>query len=120
MRRRNMAKKWAKAFYNSSKWRKCRDAYIQYRMLIDGGICEECKEEPGYIVHHEVILDSENIRDPEIALNHKRMKYVCKKCHDKYEGHGVGHGKMKPLCTFDEHGKPISMRDIDKKIPETD
>lgn len=87
--------------------------------MIDGGLCEECKEEPGYIVHHDVILTQENINDPMTALNHKHMKYVCKKCHDEYEGHGVGHKKVRPLCVFDECGQPISLREIDQStVPE--
>ena len=108
-----MAKDWSKSFYNSKKWLKCRDSYIADRVSKDGGVCEECKRQQGYIVHHEVTLTPDNINDPDISLNHKRMKYVCKDCHDTYEGHGVGHRKVKPLCIFDEDGQPISLREID-------
>lgn len=81
---------------------------------MDGGMCEECSSEQGCIVHHEVTLTPENIKNPDIALNHKLMKYVCKRCHDQYEGHGVGNKKVKPLCVFDKYGQPISLREIDK------
>lgn len=40
-------------------------------------------------------------------------KKAAETCHDKYEGHGVGHDRIKPLCIFDEEGQPISLRDID-------
>ncbi len=110
-----MAKNFAKSFYNSKRWQRCRNAYIAKRIAIDGGVCEECRRRQGYIVHHKVILTQSNISDPDIALNHEKMKYVCKDCHDEYEGHGVGHGKVKPLCIFDEHGQPISLREIDRR-----
>lgn len=108
-----MAKEWAKAFYNSKAWKTCRDSYIKERILADGGMCEECHEKMGYIVHHTILLTKSNINDPDIALNHKLMKYVCKGCHDEYEGHGNGHAKIRPLCIFDEQGQPISLREID-------
>ncbi len=110
-----MAKEWAKPFYNSKRWKKCRDSYIKKRISTDGGMCEECGEQPGYIVHHSVVLTPDNINDPDISLSHKKMKYVCKECHDIYEGHGVGHRKVKPLCIFDEQGQPISVREVDRK-----
>lgn len=108
-----MSKEWSKSFYNSKRWQKCRDSYIAYRIKIDGGVCEECRKEQGYIVHHTITLTKENIKDPDIALSHKRLKYVCKDCHDRYEGHGVGHKKREAVCIFDEDGQPISLREID-------
>lgn len=109
-----MAKEFAKAFYNSSRWKKARNAYIKSRIAADGGICEECKEMPGYIVHHKVTLTADNINNPDIALNFELMEYVCKACHDEFEGHGLnGHGKEKPNFIFDDDGQPISLREID-------
>lgn len=107
-----MAKEFAKAFYNSRAWIKCRDSYIANRIAADGGICEECHINLGYIVHHKVTLAESNIHDPDIALNHKNLEYVCKECHDQFEGHGVGN-KIKPLFRFDANGQPISLREID-------
>lgn len=82
-----MAKAFAKKIYNSSKYQHSRDSYIAERIKIDGGLCEICKEEPGYIVHHEEMLTESNVKDPVIAFSHSNFKYVCKKCHDKFEGH---------------------------------
>lgn len=111
-----MAKEWAKAFYNSKAWIRCRTSYIAKRITIDGGMCEECHKNLGYIVHHKIMLTPENISNPDVALNHRYMEYVCKDCHDAFEGHGVGgHGKVRPLCMFDENGQPISLRGVDKK-----
>lgn len=108
-----MAQEWAKAFYKSVKWQRCRNAYIQYRIMSDGGLCEECHDKPGYIVHHKAILTPDNITDPEISLNHDNLAYVCKDCHDLFEGHGLNK-RNKPLCVFDAEGQPISLREIDK------
>lgn len=103
---------WAKSFYKSRAWLKCRKTYISERVLIDGGLCEECGKKLGYIVHHKVMLTPENITDANITLNAENFEYVCKDCHDKFEGHGVYKG-LKPLCAFDAEGNPISLREID-------
>lgn len=108
-----MAQEWAKAFYRSKKWIKCRTAYIGSRILADGGLCEECHDKPGHIVHHKVILTPENISNPDIALNYKHLEYVCKGCHDLFEGHGLNQSG-KPLCVFDAEGQPVSVRAVDR------
>lgn len=112
-----MAQEWAKGFYKSIKWLRCRNAYIQNRIMMDGGLCEECHSKPGYIVHHKIILTSSNISKPEISLNHSNLEYVCKDCHDRFDGHGIQHG-VSPLCRFDADGQPISLRDIDRLPPK--
>lgn len=102
-----MAKEWAKAFYKSKRrWIRCKDAYIEKRIAIDGGLCEECHEKPGYIVHHKIMLTEANINNPDISLNEDYLEYVCKDCHDMFEGHGLNKG-IKPLCRFDKDGQPI-------------
>lgn len=116
-----MAQQFAKAFYNTHRWKACRNNYIQKRLLIDGGLCEECREQQGYIVHHKIILTEQNIDDVDVVLNEHNLEYVCKDCHDAFEGHGAGgHGKAKALCTFDIFGNPISSRAIDKGRGEPD
>ncbi len=108
-----MAKDFAKAFYKKNAWLKCRQSYIQERIAVDGGMCEECHKQLGYIVHHKILLTPENITMPEVSLNHNHLGYVCKDCHDEYDGHGVGNKKIKPLVMFDSSGQPISLREID-------
>lgn len=78
-----MAREFAKAFYNSTKWQRCRAAYIAKRKAIDGGMCESCHEAPGYIVHHKTELTPENINDPDITLNFRNLKFDCHSCHQK-------------------------------------
>ena len=104
-----MAKEWAKSFYKSKSWLRCRNSYIQKRIMIDGGICEVCKEHAGYIVHHKKILTPNNISDPMVSLNHENLSYECKGCHDKHEGHGIGGHGIGLRVTFDEKGQPVPL-----------
>ena len=106
-----MAREFAKAFYKSKQWQQCRRAYIAKRRLLDGGLCETCHQEPVYIVHHKIVLTPENIRDPEVALNHSNLAYECKTCHDLHEGHGVGWSRPL-LCGFDGNGEPVDLRQL--------
>lgn len=103
-----MAKDWAKSFLHSTPWLTCRDGYIQERIRIDGGLCEVCRTNLGYIVHHKIHLTPVNIQDPEVALNWENLSYECKHCHDQHEGHGVGH-RTSLVCIFDDDGNPIAI-----------
>lgn len=99
-----MAKAFAKSFYKSKRWQDCRRSFINERTLIDGGLCQICHSKLGYIVHHKVTLNASNITDANISLNFENLMYVCKDCHDKFPGHGVGNGKPKKYF-FDESGQ---------------
>lgn len=103
-----MAKEFAKVFYKSREWRRCRESYIAGRKAIDGGMCEICHERLGYYVHHKVLLTPSNITDPMISLNHELLKYVCKPCHDREDGHFLDRGSREPKrFVFDADGNPI-------------
>ena len=104
-----MAKEWARNFYKGKKWEKCRNGYIQERIGIDGGMCEVCREQLGYIVHHKILLTPENICTPEVSLNWDHLSYECKDCHDLHDGHGVKRTVL-PVCSFDSEGNPIEIR----------
>ena len=73
-----MAKEWAKAFYNSSAWEQCRNAYF----IEQNGLCEECNG-AGDEVHHIIFLMPQNINDPLITLNHDNLQLLCRECHNK-------------------------------------
>lgn len=108
-----MARDFEDAFLHSKKWKAARGAYISERLLIDGGLCEVCHREQGYIVHHKVKLTAENVNDPEIALNPENFAYECKRCHDAEEGHWLdAKGYVRPMATFDASGNPIDLRKI--------
>lgn len=106
-------KKWAEKFYHSKKWKRCRSAYIADRIFVDGGLCEVCHQRTGYIVHHKINLDAVNIINPEIALNHDNLMYVCKVCHDDFEGHfNYSHNNHRELKVhFDENGEPSPLNE---------
>lgn len=104
-----MAKPWEKQFLNSRAWQRCRAGYIANRILIDGGMCEICRENLGYIVHHKIPLTPQNIGDPEISLSWAHLSYECKQCHDKHPGHGLK-GQVLAVCFFDLDGNPTGIR----------
>ena len=97
-------KDFAKKFYKSKAWQKCRQGYISRRKSIDGGLCEVCREQLGYIVHHKIPLTPQNINDPNITLNYNNLQYDCKQCHDSEDVHAF---IKKAKCKFDESGQPV-------------
>jgi hypothetical protein len=80
------------AFYHTSAWIKCRDAYIKSV----GGMCERCMARgiyhPGYIVHHRTHLCPENVHDPNYLLSWDNLEYLCQECHN-LEHFGKGEPK---------------------------
>lgn len=97
---------WAARFYASGRWKKCRAGYIKFRRTIDGGLCEECRDKPGYIVHHKRALTPDNITDPDVSLAYSNLEFVCKDCHDQFDGHGVAKSLTQKIF-FDAAGDPI-------------
>lgn len=104
-----MAKEFAKAFYKSKAWERCRQGYIAERIRMDGGVCEVCGINPGYIVHHKARLTPDSIDNPDVALNWKNLRWECKECHDEEEGHGVKNKKAGLLVAFDSSGQPVPL-----------
>jgi len=102
-----MAHAYAKPFYDSNAWQSCRKSYIAKRVAADGGLCENCHQRIGYIVHHKIMIDESNVNDVNITLNQDNLQYVCKYCHDRMENHFVKRGGQKNFCVFDENGQPI-------------
>lgn len=102
-----MAKPFAKPFYNSKAWKDCRASFIADRIAIDGGMCQECGEELGYIVDHVEELTPENITNPDIALNHENFRYLGLKCHNKKT---FGKNKEEPRYYFDSEGQIHEVR----------
>ena len=77
----NMAKIWARKFYNSKIWKDCRNLYSQSK----NGLCERClkkgKYVPGEEVHHKTWLTPININDPNISLSFDNLELLCASCH---------------------------------------
>lgn len=77
-----MAREFAKKFYNSQKWKDCREEIFNKYF----GICAECGK-PGEEVHHIEFLTPLNINDPEITLGANNLVLLCRDCHfDKHRG----------------------------------
>lgn len=93
-----MAMDFARSFYKSKAWQKCRAAYI----ISVFAMCERCPD-PGYIVHHKVYLNPANINDPMISLNHDLLEYLCINCHNK-EHHGSHEEVTADGLMFDSNG----------------
>ena len=74
-------REFAEAFYSSSTWQECRQAYSKSQ----GYLCERCKAKgiikQGEIVHHKVHLTPENINDPEITTGFNNLQLLCRDCH---------------------------------------
>jgi 5-methylcytosine-specific restriction enzyme A len=96
-------KPYAKKFYKSSAWLKCRASYI----LLRHGLCERC-EGVGKIVHHRVYITPTNIHDPFITLNHDNLELLCQDCHNK-EHHRTQDIVANGII-FDENGDLIESR----------
>ena len=86
----------------------CAIAFAQAVVCANGGcgLCEDCHVNLEYIVHHTVELNHNNYKDPDISLNHDRLKYVCKKCHDKEHGYCDRERNPKRVI-FDSNGDVI-------------
>lgn len=95
-------KEFAKAFYKSKEWERCRAGYIKYV----GGLCERCLRRgdivPGLIVHHKCYLTPENITDPATTLSYDNLELLCLDCHNKEHI-----SKREQRYTIDANGKVI-------------
>lgn len=94
------------SFYFSQAWKRCRSAYIAERHGIDGGMCEICHDNLGYIVHHKIHITPFNMNDTNITLNTDNLQYVCHHCHDVIHGY-ANQQKNENRITFDALGNVI-------------
>ena len=86
-----MAKDYAKSFYTSKEWIKCRIGY----MLSQNYICERCGN-TAMICHHKVYITPDNIDNPDITLNWNLLEALCQDCHNA-----------------EHHKKPITRNGLD-------
>jgi 5-methylcytosine-specific restriction endonuclease McrA len=70
-------REFAKHFYRSTAWKKCRMSYI----ATVHGLCERCGA-GGKIVHHKIYLSERNINDVSLTLNHENLELLCQECHN--------------------------------------
>lgn len=78
---------FAKSFYRSKAWQRCRDGYAKSV----GGLCEECLRrgiyQAGEIVHHREPITPDNIGDPAVTLSWDNLELVCRDCHADLHRH---------------------------------
>ena len=105
----DVARDFAKKFYNSKQWIKCREAYKQSV----NGLCERClkagKYVPGDEVHHKIPLTPENINNPYITLSFENLELLCSSCHS------IEHNRkykeiVREGLKFDENGDLIEIK----------
>jgi 5-methylcytosine-specific restriction endonuclease McrA len=73
-----MANDYAKGFYASAAWVKCRDGFMSSKNYI----CERCGE-VAVICHHKKHITPANISDPNITLNWDNLEALCQACHNE-------------------------------------
>ena len=98
-----MAREFAKKFYNSIAWLKCRLAYFQSVF----GLCERCGM-PGDEVHHKIELTPVNINNPEITLNWDNLELLCQSCHSIH--HMSKYSPLREDVMFDSNGDLVIRR----------
>ena len=68
-------------WYNSTAWRKCRDAYLKAHPL-----CVRCQAEGiltvAQIVHH--VIERKNLDDPMLAYDWENLESLCRKHHTSH------------------------------------
>lgn len=72
-----------KEFYKSTTWKRTRRAFIAERISIDGGLCTNCQQELGKIVHHKIHLNDNNVDNLDISVSFDNLTYLCQMCHNK-------------------------------------
>ena len=90
-----MPKPFAREFYNSTRWKRCREAYKKYKHCL----CERCLDQglivPGEIVHHKIHLTPDNIDDDSIALNFENLELLCRDHHMEEHNAEINAGRKK-------------------------
>ena len=91
-------------FYHSTIWRKTRAQFLNTKHYT----CEMCGQ-VGYLVHHKIPLDDNNVDNPKISLDYNNLLCVCKSCHDKIHHRLNGRGNDNDYfkVKFDKDGNVI-------------
>ena len=79
-------REFAKAFYKSKAWQRCRDGYA----ASVGGLCEDCVcmglYRRGELVLQLTVVTRYNINDPGVSLSWSNLRLLCRDCHAKRHG----------------------------------
>lgn len=93
-------KEYAKGFYNSPAWKKCRLGYMKSKSFM----CERCGG-VAYIVHHKKHISPQNVHDANITLSWSNLEALCQECHNKE--HMTNSAVCMEGLKFDETGNLV-------------
>lgn len=101
-----MAREFAKKFYRSKAWIRCREAVMNR----DHMLCVMCGG-AGQEVHHKKHITPNNINDPDVTLNMDNLITLCRDCHHKVHERNQysKHGSVKEGLAFDENGNLVEV-----------
>ena len=105
-----MSKEYAKGFYHSKEWVKCRRGYLGSKYYV----CERCGR-PATIVHHKKFINTSNIDNPEITLSWDNLEALCIDCHNKIHNRNKNYAITTKETMFDENGNLIKSPQSGKK-----
>lgn len=101
-------REFAKTFYSSKAWQRCRAAYAESK----GNLCERCLAKglivPGEIVHHKIHLTEKNVSDPMVALNWDNLALLCRECHAQEHGEET-YGKKQKRYIVGDNGEVVGI-----------
>lgn len=73
-----MSHGFARKFYDSKEWRKCRAAFMSSKFYI----CERCGG-VATVAHHKTPITPKNISDSNVILSWDNLESVCADCHNR-------------------------------------
>ena len=92
----------SRKFYNSAEWRKMRD-YILKRDCYE---CVWCAQEGRVATRADGVLEVDHIKElsshPELALDERNLRTLCKSCHNKRHERFEYREKIKSIKWDDE------------------
>ena len=116
-------KEYARRFYTSKTWKRCRKEYLKSVSYL----CERCYAKgilnPAKVVHHKRYITPDNIGDPDVTLNHNNLEALCWKCHDEEHAHTYDHRTQrgdKSRFKVDEFGNVIIKEDDSNNFDRTE
>lgn len=113
-----MARDFAKKFYQSTRWKRTRAAYMRSIVKVDGklcpaGLCEKCFKrgftQTADLVHHKEHITPENIDNPAITVSFDNLERLCRQCHAEEHPEVYESEYDKPRVAFDAEGNVIPL-----------
>ena len=112
-RTEDMAKDYAKTFYDSALWGRIREGVL----MRDRYTCRICGR-PAQEVHHIVHITENNINDTNITINPNNLLSLCRDCHcrqhdadrgdsNRKQGERTSRRELREGFRFDSNGQLV-------------